>query len=507
MSLRTHGPEPRWSRGVLRSPKTSLDRQNSRVLSPTIPVDSAGSREARVHGGSTSGPKHHPVTSLKGRPFHLEQAGLTVTGTALAARAATELETSAGIPSTTLARLLTQLDAQDRHGAPGPWRPGRHVLVVDEAGMIGTRQLARLLAHAQRRDVKVVLVGDPHQLPEIQAGGLFRALATRLPAIELHTNRRQHAPWERDALDQLRDGHIPDAIGAYLQHGRITATDTAEAAREALVADWWDAFAQHGPRAVMIGLRRAEVDDLNRRARARLTAACFNVLAAILDHAVRHGVIIRSVARGVELPRTAPATRRFLTAPELARLAGTIDPVYRTLVLILGYSGIRFGEAVALRRRACDLLRRQLRIVESATEVGGELSWGLPKTHRQRAVSLPRFVTEALAEHLDQRVPASTDALVFTSDLDGPLRHGRFLRTFWQPAVAAANMPEGLTPHELRHTAASLLIASGAGPKSVQGQLGHSTITTTFDTYGHLFEGHLDDVMDRLDADWRRNAG
>ena len=67
-----------------------------------------------------------------------------------------------------------------------------------------------------------------------------------------------------------------------------------------------------------------------------------------------------------------------------------------------------------------------------------------------------------------------------------------------------AGLPDGLTPHELRHTAASLLIAHGAGPKSVQAQLGHSTIVTTFDTYGHLFEGHLDEVMDRLDTRWRQ---
>lgn len=202
-----------------------------------------------------------------------EDAGLTVTGTALAARAATELETSAGIRSTTLARLLGQLDRQDTAGQPGPWRDGRHVLVVDEAGMIGTRQLATLLDHARRRDVKVVLVGDPHQLPEINAGGLFRAVATRLPAVELHDNRRQHAAWERDALDQLRDGNPQQAIDAYREHGRIHTADTSEAAREQLVTDWWDTFQDQPGRAIMIGLRRAEVDNLNHRAREHLDAA------------------------------------------------------------------------------------------------------------------------------------------------------------------------------------------------------------------------------------------
>jgi conjugative relaxase-like TrwC/TraI family protein len=131
-----------------------------------------------------------------------EASGLRVTGVALAARAALELEASAGIRSTTLARLLGQLD-DNRDGSP--LRPGS-VLVVDETGMVGTRQLARLLDHAEQQSVKVVLVGNPRQLPEIDAGGLFRALTTRLPAIELTDNRRQAHTWEQAALDELRHG-------------------------------------------------------------------------------------------------------------------------------------------------------------------------------------------------------------------------------------------------------------------------------------------------------------
>jgi len=201
-------------------------------------------------------------------------AGVEVSGVALAARAATELQDSAGIPSTTLARLLAELDRQDRDGTTGPLRAGRHVLVVDEAGMIGTRQLARLLEHAERRNVKVVLVGDPHQLPEIDAGGLFRALANRLPSIELRTNRRQANAWEVDALDDLRTGDVDRAIDAYAQHGRVITADTAEAIREQLVSDWW--ATRHGlaaDSAIMVAVRRADVDDLNERARTRMTAA------------------------------------------------------------------------------------------------------------------------------------------------------------------------------------------------------------------------------------------
>ena len=197
-----------------------------------------------------------------------QTSGIRVTGVALAARAALELQASAGIRSITLARLLDQLERD----APDVLQPGS-VLVVDEAGMIGTRQLARLLDHAEKRQVKVVLVGDPHQLPEIDAGGLFRTLSSRLPAIELTDNRRQAHAWEQAALDELRDGDPDVAIVAYRRHGRIVTADTPDALRERLVADWWDTHRQPDTRAIMVALRRADVDDLNRRARTHMLTA------------------------------------------------------------------------------------------------------------------------------------------------------------------------------------------------------------------------------------------
>ncbi len=198
-----------------------------------------------------------------------ETSGIRVTGVALAARAALELQASAGIRSTTLARLLGQLDD---HRDGSPLKPGS-VLVVDEAGMVGTRQLARLLHHAEQQSVKVVLVGDPHQLPEIDAGGLFRALATRLPAIELTHNRRQTHGWEQAALDELRHGNPDTALAAYRQHGRIRTADTAHQLRDRLVNDWWDTARHNLPGSLMIALRRDDVADLNHRARTKMLAA------------------------------------------------------------------------------------------------------------------------------------------------------------------------------------------------------------------------------------------
>lgn len=199
-----------------------------------------------------------------------ERTGIRVTGVALAARAAMELEDTAGIPSTTLARLLHGLDGAT---VGSPLQPGQ-VLVVDEAGMVGTRPLARLLDHAAHRKVKVVLVGDPRQLPEIDAGGLFVALTRRLPTVELTDNRRQTHPWEHAALDQLRHGSVSHAVAAYAQEGRLVTAETAEEIRERLVSDWWQTTRDQPPgRSIMVALRRAGVADLNARARVRLQAA------------------------------------------------------------------------------------------------------------------------------------------------------------------------------------------------------------------------------------------
>jgi conjugative relaxase-like TrwC/TraI family protein len=196
-----------------------------------------------------------------------QRSGHLVIGTALAARAAAELEATAGIPSHTIAGFLADLDHPERGGLQAGT-----VLVVDEAGMVGTRLLAQLLDHAAVANAKVVLVGDPRQLPEIDAGGLLRGLGRRIPPIRLTENRRQHEAWERDALAQLRRGQIDDAVAAYEQHGRIRTNETAPAARDTMTTDWWAATLA-GDRVLMLATRWSDVDDLNARARAHLQTA------------------------------------------------------------------------------------------------------------------------------------------------------------------------------------------------------------------------------------------
>ncbi|MDP8942788.1 MAG: AAA family ATPase, partial [Actinomycetota bacterium] len=196
-----------------------------------------------------------------------ERSGRVVVGCALSARAATELRDGAGIRASTIASLLADL----RRGfglAQGS------VLVVDEAGMAGSRALAELAGYAERSGTKLVLVGDDRQLPEIQAGGAFRGLSERLGCVELRSVRRQPELWDREALAALREGEAGRFLKAYATHGRLTLGRTAVETHAALVSDWWEAHTQEPDGdAVMLALRRADVADLNRQARALMREA------------------------------------------------------------------------------------------------------------------------------------------------------------------------------------------------------------------------------------------
>jgi ATP-dependent exoDNAse (exonuclease V) alpha subunit len=150
------------------------------------------------------------------------------------------------------------------------------VLVVDEAGTLGSRKLTRLLDHAQHARAKVVLVGDDRQLAAIDAGGGFRAVRLRLGASELVENRRQHQAWEREALELVRSGLVEEAVAAYRAHDRVVAAESKPAATLALLQDWWAAYqeAEEDPaqEVIVLAARRGEVDRLN--------TACQELLAA-----------------------------------------------------------------------------------------------------------------------------------------------------------------------------------------------------------------------------------
>jgi integrase len=219
------------------------------------------------------------------------------------------------------------------------------------------------------------------------------------------------------------------------------------------------------------------------------------VLSLMLDLAVRDGRLPRNPATGVRLPRAAKGEPVFLSHTQVEQLAeACID--YELFVRVLAYTGMRWGEATAVRVRRLDLMKRRIEVVHTAVELNGQMSYGTPKTHQRRSVPVPRSLVDALAEHVAGKNP---DDLVFTTPRGDVMRNHNFRSRVFAPAAAFIGVP-GLTPHDLRHTAASLAVQAGANVKAVQRMLGHASAAMTLDVYAGLFNDDLDAVADRLDA-------
>ena len=184
------------------------------------------------------------------------EAGIPVLGAAPSGVAAEKLQDETDIHSTTLHRLLSE-DL-----------PVGCVVVIDETGMAETRVLAPLLDRIDQAHGKAVLIGDPHQLPAVGAGGLFAGVAQRIGAIELTENRRQRDPEERRALAAIRDGVGRDYLAFADGRGRLISEETAVATKARLLADWWASAQDDLPANVMIALRRRDVAEFNALARA-----------------------------------------------------------------------------------------------------------------------------------------------------------------------------------------------------------------------------------------------
>ena len=197
-----------------------------------------------------------------------EAAGYDVRGAALSGIAAESLQSGSGIASRTIASM--------EHG----WQQGRDlltnrdVLVIDEAGMVGTRQLERVLSHAAETGAKVVLVGDPRQLQAIEAGAAFRSIYERHGGVEIGGVRRQREDWQRDATGYLATGRTGHALAAYRSQGMVHEAETREQARGDLI-ERWDRDRQAAPERSRIILTHTndEVRALNEAARERMRSA------------------------------------------------------------------------------------------------------------------------------------------------------------------------------------------------------------------------------------------
>lgn len=241
--------------------------------------------------------------------------------------------------------------------------------------------------------------------------------------------------------------------------------------------------------------------ELARPRSATHVGRALTVLTGILDDAVADGRLAKNPARGItNLPRKIPKReRRYLGHAEVYALVQALDgqPERQTLVQVLAYTGLRWGEATGLRVRDANMLRRRLEVRRNAVNVGGTIIVGTPKTHEARSVPFPEFLAMPLARQCENKGP---DDLLFPGADGGHLRAPNTTtgsQSWWLTALRVAEL-DRLTLHDLRHTAASLAISAGANVKAVQRMLGHSSAAMTLDTYADLFEDDLDAVAERL---------
>lgn len=269
---------------------------------------------------------------------------------------------------------------------------------------------------------------------------------------------------------------------------------------------------------------QAWVTALAGKLSASMVANTYSVLARILDDAVRDRLIPANHARKVKLPKRSKGKNVYLTANQLETLADECGR-YRSLILLLGTVGLRWGEASALRISDIDFLKRRITLHENAVTIGGTTHVGSLKTGHQRTVPLSTFVVEALAKTCEGK---EHNELIWPSHKGDYLGPPSSVRSWLSGAVdrciADANERRAaerkahpkrdpitpvfprVTAHDLRHTAASLSISAGANVLVVQRMLGHASAAMTLDTYADLFDHDLNAVADVVGTMWENRA-
>lgn len=248
-------------------------------------------------------------------------------------------------------------------------------------------------------------------------------------------------------------------------------------------------------------ITHSEVQDwVNELAKARsatVTIRAFGILKGVYDTAVRDGRIVRTPITGIQLPKKPRKRHVYLTPSQLLTLAD-LSGAYRPLILVLGLCGLRWGEATALRVRDVDFERNRLHVTKGVTKVGKDYVEGTPKSYKARDVPMTKLVRDALQEQVKGRKP---DDLLFEGEHGGYValqtlgkNHRCWYRTAWEKSGAPK-----VTCHDLRHTAASIAVHSGANVKAIQRMLGHSSAAMTLDTYADLFDDDLDELAEKMD--------
>jgi integrase len=228
-------------------------------------------------------------------------------------------------------------------------------------------------------------------------------------------------------------------------------------------------------------------------------------LSSIMSEAVELGwAQANPCSRARGLPSSKPTRRAvFLTRDEITSLIDATDPRHQLLIRFAAYTGLRQSELFALRRRHVDELHGRVRVEDAIKEWKAgqprEPVFGETKSGKGRTVGLEPALRQQLSDHLAQ-LPGGPDAIIFTNDAGRPIESVSWMRLYFRPAVKRALAGRHVTFHDLRHSCASMLIASGANALEIKEWMGHASIQTTYDVYGHLFEDNVDDLASRLSA-------
>jgi len=281
------------------------------------------------------------------------------------------------------------------------------------------------------------------------------------------------------------------------------AADSTAAKRESAWEVW---VSPKWARVAVADIRRSAVrawvtEMTNEGAGVATLENAVEVLRLVLGLAVEDRRIVENPAAGVKLPPREHKPRAYLSHEQVWLLADTIDARYRTLVLMLSYCGLRFGEAAALEVRDIDFLRRRVEVRQQVTEVKGRLVWTPTKGKRRRSVPFPKFLVDDLSLLcVDKR----RDDQVFLAPKGGTLRLNSWRKRTWNTAINTLREVDDFpaaTPHDMRHTAASLAISANANVKAVQTMLGHKSAALTLDIYSDLFPADLDGVATAFDRE------
>lgn len=282
-----------------------------------------------------------------------------------------------------------------------------------------------------------------------------------------------------------------------------TLIHLAPSTRAAVQSDLHASIAPYWGDRILADVRRTDVQQwaTTMEKAPRTVQTIHGRLLTFLTWCVDEGRITTNPAARVNLPQGRRREHRFLNPQQIHALADAIGEHYRDLVLLLASTGLRIGEAAELRVKDLNLERGRLTVNRAVVFVRGNPMIGPPKSGHARSVPVTPTVAAALAARTATLGP---DDLVFPTPRGRQLRASNFKRRTFNEAVARANedgagIPADLWVHDLRHTAASLAVASGASVKSIQRMLGHATAAITLDVYAGLFDQELDDVADRME--------